>query len=67
LIHKLAAFSRNGEQRPNTVIMDAYATKKDVQEIVDKAVTDLSEIISTFAQQVDTRFNKIEEELSELR
>ena len=47
--------------------MDAYATKKDVQEIVDKAVTDLSEIISTFAQQVDTRFNKIEEELSELR
>ena len=47
--------------------MVAYATKKDVQEIVDKAVTDLSEIISTFAQQVDARFNKVELELSELR
>jgi septal ring factor EnvC (AmiA/AmiB activator) len=47
--------------------MSAYATKQEVQEIVDKAVTDLSEIISTFAQQVDTRFNKIEKELSELR
>ena len=40
--------------------MSAYATKQDVEEIVDKAVTDLSEIISTFAQQVDTRFNKLE-------
>jgi predicted nuclease with TOPRIM domain len=47
--------------------MSAYATKHEVQEIVDKAVIDLSEIISTFAQQVDTRFNKIEKELSELR
>ena len=47
--------------------MSAYATKQEVQEIVDKAVTDLSEIISTFAQQVDTRFNKVEKELSELR
>jgi chromosome segregation ATPase len=44
--------------------MSAYATKQDVEEIVgkavDKAVTDLSEIISTFAQQVDIRFNKLE-------
>lgn len=47
--------------------MSAYATKQEVQEIVDKAVTDLSEIISTFAQQVDTRFNKVEKELVELR
>lgn len=47
--------------------MAAYATKKEVQGIVDKAVTDLSEIISTFAQQVDVRFNKVETELSELR
>ena len=47
--------------------MSAYATKQEVQEIVDKAVTDLSEIISTFAQQVDTRFNKVEKELAELR
>jgi len=47
--------------------MGTYATKQEVQEIVDKAVTDLSEIISTFAQQVDTRFSKVEKELSELR
>jgi len=47
--------------------MSAYATKEEVQEIVDKAVTDLSEIIGNFAQQVDARFNKVEKELSELR
>ncbi len=47
--------------------MSAYATKQEVQEIVDKAVTDLSEIISTFAQQVDTRFDKVEKDMSELR
>lgn len=46
--------------------MDAYATKEDVQEIVDKAVTDLSEIISTFAQQVDTRFNQVEAEVVDI-
>ena len=53
------------------MIMSTYATKQDIEKIVgraiDKAVTDLSEIISTFAQQVDTRFNKVEKELSELR
>ena len=47
--------------------MSAYATKEEVQEIVDKAVTDLSEIIGNFAQQVDARFKKVEKELSELR
>jgi len=51
--------------------MAEYATKNEVQEIVgkavDKAVTDLSEIIATFAQQVDARFNKVEAELAELR
>lgn len=47
--------------------MAEYATKQEVQEIVDRAVTDLSEIISSFAQQVDTRFNKVEQELAELR
>lgn len=51
--------------------MSDYATKQEVQEIVDKAVdrvvTDLSEIIANFAQQVDTRFNKVEKEISELR
>ncbi len=44
--------------------MSASVTKQDVEEIVgkaiDKAVTDLSEVISSFAQQVDTRFNKLE-------
>ena len=44
--------------------MSTYATKQDVEEIVgkavDKAVTDLSEIISGFAQQVDSRFNQVE-------
>jgi hypothetical protein len=47
--------------------MAEYATKNEVQEIVDKAVTDLSEIIANFAQQVDARFNKVEKEISELR
>ena len=47
--------------------MAEYATKQEVQEIVDKAVTDLSEIIANFAQQVDTRFNKVEKEISELK
>lgn len=51
--------------------MAEYATKQDVQEIVDraveKAVTDLSEIITNFAQHVDTRFNQVEKEISELK
>jgi peptidoglycan hydrolase CwlO-like protein len=46
--------------------MSDYATKKEVQEIVDKAVTDLSEVISGFAKQVDTRFNKLETKVDKL-
>jgi predicted RecB family endonuclease len=50
--------------------MAEYAAKQDVQEIVDraidKAVTDLSEIISNFAQQVDNRFNAVEAKQHEL-
>lgn len=50
--------------------MNEYATKNDVQEIVNtavnKAVTDLSEIIATFAGQVDDRFNRVEERLDKL-
>ncbi len=42
-------------------------TKADVQEIVDKAVArvvdDLSEVIHSFAGQVDERFNRIEERM----
>lgn len=36
--------------------MTEYATKQEVQTIVDKAVEDLSEIITGFAKQVDERF-----------
>lgn len=46
--------------------MAEYATKQEVQEIVDKAVTDLSEIIANFAQQVDNRFNSVEAKQQEL-
>lgn len=46
--------------------MAEYATKEEVQEIVDKAVTDLSEIIANFAQQVDSRFNSVEAKQQEL-
>ena len=40
--------------------MADYATKSDVQEIVNNAVTGLSEIIAGFAQQVDDRFTGLE-------
>lgn len=47
-----------------------YVTKKDVEEIVGKAVSkavdDLSSIISSFATQVDDRFNRVEEKLDKL-
>lgn len=46
--------------------MAEYAIKDDVQEIVDKAVTDLSEIIANFGQQIDTRFNDVEARQREL-
>lgn len=47
--------------------MADYATKQDVQKIVDKAVEDLSEVITTFAHQVDQRFNKIEKDIIDLK
>lgn len=46
--------------------MASYATKADVEEVVAKAVTDLSEIIANFAQQVDGRFNDVETRQREL-
>lgn len=46
--------------------MAEYATKEDVQQIVDKAVTDLSEIIADFSHQVDYRFNEVEARQREL-
>jgi chromosome segregation ATPase len=39
--------------------------KMDVK--IDKAVTDISEVIQEFASQVDRRFDKIETELSKLQ
>jgi septal ring factor EnvC (AmiA/AmiB activator) len=46
--------------------MADYATKIEVQEIVNKAVDDLSEIIQSFAHNVDVRFNKVEADIAEL-
>jgi hypothetical protein len=50
--------------------MTQYATKDDVQEIVekavDKAVNDLSEVIRDFANHVDERFTKVEADIAEL-
>jgi septation ring formation regulator EzrA len=44
--------------------MSNYATKEDVQEIVDKSirstVDQLSEVIDSFAQRVDERFSRLE-------
>ena len=37
-----------------------FATKKDVEIIVQKAVDDLSDVIAQFAFQVDTRFTSLE-------
>ncbi len=54
--------------------MAEYATKDDLKVLgdelsvkIDKAVEDLSEIISTFAQQVDERFNRVESDIHELK
>lgn len=58
--------------------MSDYTTKKELNKSlddleaklsnkIDEAVTDLSKIIADFAQMVDTRFNKIESDLLELK
>lgn len=46
--------------------MAQFATKSDVQEIVDAAVDDLSLIIKDFAHEVDNRFNALEERVARL-
>ncbi len=50
--------------------MAEYATKEDMKEIVvevvNKAVDDLSDVISSFASQVDRRFNDVEAGLDKL-
>ncbi len=40
--------------------MADYVTKKDVEEIVGKAVDDLTDVIAQFASHVDERFNHLE-------
>ncbi len=47
--------------------MAEYATKEDVKEIVQAAVEDLSGIISSFASQVDERFNKVEADIFKIQ
>ena len=51
--------------------MADYATKQDVQEIVDKAVgkavTDLSEVIEQIASNDDGRFNKVEADITDMK
>jgi len=57
--------------------MNDYVTKSELKEIIDeqsksidtkidKAVTDLSEIIAGFAHQVDNRFNGLEKRVDEI-
>lgn len=46
--------------------MTGDATKDGLQVIVDKAVDDLSEIIQSFAQNVDERFSNVETGIAEL-
>lgn len=53
--------------------MTATATKQDIQDmrlevqgIVDKAVTDLTQVIYDLMVHVDERFNKIEDRLDKL-
>lgn len=46
--------------------MAEYATKEDVQKIVNDAVSDLSDIINNFASQVDSRFSEVEKRLDRL-
>ena len=50
--------------------MADYATKDNIQEIVDKAVNkavdDLSQVIQSFAQQVNERFDRLEKRVDKL-
>ena len=46
--------------------MKDYATKDDVQEIVNKAVGDLSEIITSLATNMDERFQQVDERFQQV-
>ena len=45
--------------------MAEYATKNEVETIVNKAVVELTDVIKTFMFQVDERFNKLEARMDE--
>lgn len=47
--------------------MAEYATKDDVQKVVDKAVDDLSNIISQFAQSMHNELTDIKNDIVELK
>jgi len=47
--------------------MAEYATKKELEQVVSKAVDDIADIIQSFAQSVDERFNKVEEDIADLK
>jgi phage shock protein A len=40
--------------------------EKSIDQKIVKAVSDLSDVIANFAQQVDNRFNRVEERLDKL-
>lgn len=50
--------------------MSDAATKLDIQELnqkIDNSFTDLADLLQTFIHHVDERFNKIEQEISDLK
>ena len=38
----------------------------DVKNMIDTAVSDLSEVMSTFATQIDHRFNEVDNKLNDI-
>lgn len=47
--------------------MAQEVTLESVDKKIDKAVEDLSEIIQSFAQHVDDRFNLVEHDMAEMK
>ncbi len=56
-----------GTKKAEILHMANIVTLKSLDGKIDKAVDDLSEIIQSFAQHVDERFNKVEKEISVVR
>ncbi len=47
--------------------MADVATKDDVQKIVDKAVTDISDVMANFAQNVHNEFQDVRTDTADIR